>query len=38
MKLEIEVSKGGISKAEFEEKIIEAFRQIGINIKSEFKE
>lgn len=38
MKLEIEVSKGGISKAEFEEKIIEAFRQIGINIKSDFKE
>ena len=38
MQLEIEVSKGGISKAEYEEKIIEAFRQIGINIKSDFKE
>ena len=38
MQLEIEVSKGRISKAEYEEKIIEAFRQIGINIKRDFKE
>ena len=38
MELEIDVRKGEISKAEYEEKIIEAFRQIGISIESDFKE
>ena len=38
MELEIKVSKGEISKAEYEEKIIEAFKQIGIDIVSDFKE
>ncbi|MGC8657285.1 MAG: ATP-binding protein [Thermoplasmata archaeon] len=38
MEIEIKVRNGKITKAEYDEKIKEAFAQIGIDFKSDFKE